>query len=79
MDVRGDCMGKGMEMSGGKHTACFLSNQIHSTLQEQYDSKDSHVPTGEHPKVRSGMTLILAAMTSHWVFLVSVSLGPFRC
>lgn len=57
----------------------FSFQSIHSMLQEQYDSEDSHVPTGEHPKVQTGTTLILAPMTSHWVFLVSVSLGPFRC
>lgn len=75
-------MGKDMKMSGGKHTAYFLSNQIHSTLQEQYkDSDESHVQTGEDPKVQSGMILILAAMRSHWMFPVSVSLGQFslRC
>lgn len=75
-------MGKDMEMSGGRHTVYFLSNQMRSTLQEQCKgSEESHVQTGEDPKVQSGMTLVLAAMRSRWMFLVSVSLGQFslRC
>lgn len=57
----------------------FHPNQIRSTLQEQCDSEVSHGPTGEDPKAQSDTPLILAAMASHWVFLVGVSLGPFRC
>lgn len=70
-DVRGTPWEKDIEMSGGKHAVYVLSNQIHSMLQEQCkDSEASHVHTGEDPEVQSGMTLILAAMRSHWKLLV---------